>query len=101
MEKTINSSEYLLFIDLLRRARVAQKMSQTQLAGQLRSTQVFVSKCERGERRLDFVESMHWVEALGCSFPDFIAAYIDELQKLRYPEKTLRGGRKISKSEKN
>jgi len=89
MEKTINSSEYQLFLRLLRQARSSKNINQTELATQLGSTQVFVSKCERGERRLDFVECMHWVEALGCSMLDFTRAYLEELERMRDKEKRL------------
>lgn len=66
-------------------------MSQTQLAAQLGSSQVFVSKCERGERRLDFVETMHWVEALGSSMLDFAGTYLEGLEQMRDKDRTLGG----------
>lgn len=40
----------------LRKMRLAAKLTQVQLAGRLNTTQVFISKYERGERNLDFIE---------------------------------------------
>lgn len=40
----------------LRKIRLAAKLTQVQLADRLNTTQVFISKYERGERNLDFVE---------------------------------------------
>ena len=38
-------------------------------------TQSFVSKCERGERRLDIVEVRAWGVALGIPFTEFISSF--------------------------
>jgi len=40
-------------------------VSQVELAERLENTQTFVSKCERGERRIDAVELVEFAEALG------------------------------------
>lgn len=42
-----------------------------ELAKRLDETQSFVSKCERGERRIDVVELRIFCQALGISFPEF------------------------------
>ncbi|MBI1826413.1 MAG: helix-turn-helix transcriptional regulator [Planctomycetes bacterium] len=56
MDKSIHSKEYQVFLRHLRQARKKAGLTQIQLARRLSETQSFVSKCERGERRLDIVE---------------------------------------------
>jgi transcriptional regulator with XRE-family HTH domain len=50
-------------------------MTQEHLAELLGETQTFVSKCERGERRLDIVEVRAFCTALGVSFSSFVAQF--------------------------
>ncbi len=71
MEKSTFSKDYLVFLQLLRDARIAAGVTQEQLAERIGNTQSFVSKCERGERRLDFVEVRAFCEAIGISFSKF------------------------------
>lgn len=73
MEKSIHSESYRLFLRLLRDARERAGLTQEDLAHRLQETQSFVSKCERGERRIDVVELRQFCEALGASFVDFSA----------------------------
>lgn len=65
MDKSIYSREYSLFLNLLRRTRQRAGRTQEDIASILGVTQSFVSKCERGERRLDIVEVRSWCAALG------------------------------------
>lgn len=74
MDKSIYTMEYAAFLKLLRDVRKSAKLSQSDLAAKLGETQSFVSKCERGERRLDIVELRWWLEALDYSISDFIHA---------------------------
>lgn len=71
MEKSIYSKEYSLFLEQLRNAREASGLTQTDVAKSLSQTQSFVSKVERGERRIDVVELRAFCKALGLSFQDF------------------------------
>ena len=73
MEKSIYSREYSLFLEQLRKAREEKGLTQTELAEKLGQTQSFISKVERGERRLDVVELRSFCLALGISFRKFIA----------------------------
>lgn len=75
MEKSIFSKEYALLLQHLRDAREKAGLTQEQLAERLGQTQSFVSKCERGERRLDIVELRAFCKALGISFPSFVAQF--------------------------
>lgn len=54
--KSIYSGEYQRLLELLVQARKDAKITQEQLAARLKRPQSFVSKVERGERRLDVVE---------------------------------------------
>jgi transcriptional regulator with XRE-family HTH domain len=73
MDKTIYSERYQAFLHLLRGTRESLGISQVELATRLSETQSFVSKCERGERRLDVVELSTWCAAMGVSLSDFSA----------------------------
>ena len=73
MEKSIHSRKYAAFLETLRRIREERGLIQSELANRLGATQSFVSKCERGERRLDVVELIHWCEALGMTWIEFAA----------------------------
>lgn len=71
MEKTIYSQEYTRFLQLLRTMREELGITQVELADRLQATQSFVSKCERGDRRLDVVELRAWCAGLGIHLHDF------------------------------
>jgi len=75
MEKSIFSDDYALFLQRLREARRQAGVTQSQLADRLQQTQSFVSKCERGERRLDIVEVRAFCAALGIPFASFITEF--------------------------
>lgn len=72
MEKSIYSREYSLFLEKLRKAREEKGLTQTEVAVRLGQTQSFVSKVERGERRIDIVELRAFCSALGIGFVKFI-----------------------------
>lgn len=75
MEKSIYSQHYRLFLELLRAAREKAGLTQEEIASRLNTSQSFVSKCERGERRLDIVELRSWCDALGIPFRDFVGGF--------------------------
>ena len=50
----------------LRRVRLAAGLTQASLAEKLGVAQSFVAKVENGERRLDVVEFVRWMEAAGA-----------------------------------
>ena len=80
MQKSLRSRDYLKFLKLLKAARREAGLTQTHLAKRMAVTQSFVSKCERGQRRLDVVELRAWCKALGTSFPAFVA-HLDRVAK--------------------
>jgi len=66
MPKPLHSHDYFVhFLDELRNARIRSGVTQVRLAELIDEDQTFVSKCERGVRRLDVVEMKRWTEALG------------------------------------
>jgi transcriptional regulator with XRE-family HTH domain len=71
MEKSLYSEGYALFLRQLRAARKGMGVTQIELAKRLDETQSFISKCERGERRIDVVELREFCRALGVPFTEF------------------------------
>jgi transcriptional regulator with XRE-family HTH domain len=62
--KSAFTERYELFRNLLIEARKNADLTQAELAAKLRLPQSFVSKYERGERRLDVVEFIRVAELL-------------------------------------
>lgn len=56
MTKSIYSKEYRTVIDKLKKARFDARLRQEDVASKLKKTQSYISKIERGERRIDVVE---------------------------------------------
>jgi len=81
MEKSPFTREYSIFLEHLRRARLSVSVTQAELATRLAATQSFVSKCERGERRLDFIEVRAWCHALDISFMSFLSKLDKSLKR--------------------
>jgi len=61
--KALQSKRYRAFRERLRLAREEAGLTQVQLAELLDRPQTWVSKCEVGERRVDFVELEDWAAA--------------------------------------
>ncbi len=83
MQKSISTKEYRIFLAHLREAREVAGMSQVELASRLKDTQTFVSKCERGERRIDLIEFLQWCAALGISASAFLHELEPHIQPAR------------------
>ena len=81
MEKSVFSHDYATFLLLLRETRERQGLTQVELAERLGETQSFVSKCERGERRLDIVEVRKFCNALGVDFLDFVSQFENSVSR--------------------
>ena len=64
MVHSIHTARYRLFRKILIDARAERGLSQAALAEKLGRLQTFVSKYERGERRLDVVEFIEVAAAL-------------------------------------
>lgn len=77
MEKTIYSREYNIFLKELRQKREELGITQEELAERLGVTQSFISKCERGERRIDIIELRYFCMGMRIPFPEFVL-YLDQ-----------------------
>ncbi|MEH2423515.1 MAG: helix-turn-helix transcriptional regulator [Nostoc sp.] len=82
MPKSVFSEEYNRFRQLLIEVRKAAKLTQAELSAKLELPQSYVSKYERGERRLDLIEFLQVAEVLEID----PLAFIKEL--LKYPKET-------------
>jgi transcriptional regulator with XRE-family HTH domain len=58
----IYSPRYQKFLDKFRQARLDANLTQVQVAERLGKPQSYVSKCESGERRVDFVELLDFAK---------------------------------------
>lgn len=64
MARSTHHRHYIALLQLLRDLRGEVGLTQVELAGRLGNTQTFVSKVERGERRMDLVEFTEFCDAL-------------------------------------
>ena len=71
IEKSSFAPAYQIFLDLLKKERVAKDLSQRQLGKLLGKHHNFVSACEMGDRTLNFVEVRAWVMVLGLDWVEF------------------------------
>lgn len=78
MSHSTHHQQYQAFLEVLRQLRLRTGVTQTALGERIGNTQTFVSKVERGERRLDLVEFTEWCEALDLSpekaYREYLAA---------------------------
>jgi len=75
MANPIHDPNSQVFRQMLVEARTTCGLLQADLAEKLGKHQSFVSKYERGERRLDFPEFITIADALGLDAPAFIEEY--------------------------
>ena len=73
MEKTIYTAEYAQLLRLLRETREKANVTQTELAERLGRSQSFVTKFERGDRRLDAIQLRTICQVLGTDLVSFVA----------------------------
>ncbi len=72
MRKSLFSNDYDTLLAMLKEHRKSSGITQIELAERIEETQSFVSKCERGERRLDLLETRIWCKALRLPFLEFV-----------------------------
>ncbi|MBL8827244.1 MAG: helix-turn-helix transcriptional regulator [Planctomycetaceae bacterium] len=77
MPKSTFTDDYRAFTRLLRETRERAGVTQVELAKKLKQTQSYVSKVERGERRLDLVQLKWWCAAMGTT----VTAFVREFEK--------------------
>jgi transcriptional regulator with XRE-family HTH domain len=83
MEKSIHSARYAVFLKVLKKVREDAGLTQTQLAHKIGETQTFISKCERGERRVDVLELRTFCQAFGLSLRQFVVRLERAMNKVR------------------
>ncbi len=91
MPSSLHSHHYQIFRALLVNARVASGLTQIQIANRLGKPQSFISKYERGERRLDFAEFIELADVLGIDVATFIDSYRSTILPAKLQKKQSKG----------
>lgn len=81
MEKSIHTTDHKKLQRLLKQVRLGAGLRQEDLAELLGKPQSFVSKYEKGDRRLDLIELRQICEAVGISLTDFAKRFEESVQK--------------------
>ncbi len=63
--KALSARRYQAFLERLKRTRLDAGLTQVEVAAKVGRPQTWVSKCELGERRVDFVELEDLAAACG------------------------------------
>lgn len=82
MANSLHRPQYEVFRNMMVKARETSGLTQVQIADALGRPQSFVSKYERGDRRLDFTEFVEIAGILGIDVATFITAYQDSIKDL-------------------
>lgn len=82
-KKKLYSDEYQALLSLLRETRRAAGKSQVEMAAELGVAQSFISKCERGERRVDLIDLLRMLRVMDAA-PDL---FLTQLQE-RFPARS-------------
>lgn len=77
--KVMRNNGHQRLRELLIEARKAAELTQAEVSKRLRRPQSFVSKYERGERRLDVVEFAQVARAIGLDPVRFLSAFYREI----------------------
>lgn len=80
MANSLHRPQYELFRKMMVVAREEAGLTQVQVASGLGRPQSFVSKYERGDRRLDFTEFVEIANVLGIDVTKFLAIYQDNVR---------------------
>lgn len=65
-------------------ARKSAGITQAKIAKGMARPQSYVSKYERGERRLDFTEFVELAELLGIDIPEFLNRYHEAISAKKF-----------------
>jgi transcriptional regulator with XRE-family HTH domain len=82
MGGSVHSKPYKNLLALMTGARERAGLTQAELAERIGQTQTFVSKCERGERRLDVIELVEFLIAMNIDPRSLLAQFIE----MSYPD---------------
>jgi transcriptional regulator with XRE-family HTH domain len=72
MDKSIYTREYAIVLRLMKQAREQAGITQVELAKRLKQSQSFVSKMERGDRRIDIVQLRTICQIYGLALSKFV-----------------------------
>ena len=72
---TIHTKEYRALVGILRDLRLKAGLTQAELSERLGRPQSFVSKVERGERRIDLVELRQLCQEMGANFLNVVSQW--------------------------
>lgn len=78
MPSSLFTDRHQAFIRFIAAARKGAGLTQVELASRLGRPQSFVSKVEKGERRVDVVEFCQLAEALGREPAELLGAFVSE-----------------------
>jgi ribosome-binding protein aMBF1 (putative translation factor) len=79
VKKALYERRQAAFAELLKGARRDAGLTQTALAKKLRRPQSYVSKYERGDRRLDVIEFLEIARVIGFDPHDFLRKLVSKL----------------------
>ena len=82
ISKSVYTREYEIFLRLLRQARQNAGINQREVAERMHESTLFVSRCERGERRMDPIELLSYCQAIEQPATEF----------MRQLEEAVKGG---------
>jgi transcriptional regulator with XRE-family HTH domain len=85
MPNPLHEPNYTTFRTMLIEAREKAGLTQVDVAGRLGKPQSYVSKYERGERRLDFVEFVLLAEILDLQPADFFSDFMNRRRNSALP----------------
>lgn len=77
MPNPLHEPKYAVFRAMLVEARERTGLTQIEVAKRLGKPQSYVSKYERGERRIDFVEFVTLSEIVGIDVSSFLKEFSD------------------------
>ena len=80
MPKSVFTKRYKIFREEMVKAREAAGVSQEQLAKQVGWDQTYVSKIERGVRRVDVVELIGICDAIDINAADFMKTLLKKFK---------------------
>jgi len=72
MGRTIQTKEYALFIERLKKARLESGLKQVEVAKKVKRPQSYISRVESGEYRLDILEVKEFARIYGKSIDYFL-----------------------------
>ncbi|MDD2776704.1 MAG: helix-turn-helix transcriptional regulator [Gallionella sp.] len=90
MLSSLHNPDYQIFRSLLIKERELSGLTQVQLAEKLGKPQSYVSKYERGERRVDFAEFVRLADAMRFDVCGFVEKYRAALVLVKFKTTGLR-----------